>query len=288
MRAWRSLALLALVAALTVIVVLEPGKTPPPPQDRLSQLDPGMVQTITIRRPTGETLQLERQAAGWQLTHPFTAPADETRTTAIAALVGAPVFGRYPVANLDLATFGLAKPHLHLRVDGVDVQLGDREPLHHRRYARLADEVLVIPDHHFLAADTTALGLVSRRLLPVDAQPVVLRLPAWRLRLTETGAWTVDPTMEGIAPQAAAGLVEAWRNASAAAVTEAPADPADGEWVTIQLAGREQPLRFQARRGASDLMLVRHDLGIAYRLPGAMASALLDLAPDRPTPQGAR
>ncbi|UCH52790.1 MAG: hypothetical protein JSW09_09340 [Pseudomonadota bacterium] len=76
-RWWVNLALLALVATLVLLVVFEPGKKQPESLPKLTNVSTDMVVRVRLLRPGLEDITLEKGPAGWRLSAPLKARAND-------------------------------------------------------------------------------------------------------------------------------------------------------------------------------------------------------------------
>lgn len=264
--------LLLLVAGLATLAYLRPG-TEAPADMPLIGLDPAQVQSIRIDNARGR-IELVRSDGGWRLREPDLR-ADAFQTGILLDLLQARSERRYPLAEIDPADIGLDPPRAALHYDNTEIRLGNTEPLQDLRYVQYGDQVHLIQDRVPNLLTASATDLVSRRLLPEDAELEQLVLPEFTLMRTGTGGWDISPARPGVSADELQQLVDAWRSARALWVREDSGGNTRNE-VEVTLAGGER-IRFGIRRSESDFVLVRQDLGLEYHLGTQQAGGLLEL-----------
>jgi hypothetical protein len=274
-----NLALLLLVAVLAVAVWLAPEEQPaePPP---LTNLDPAGIRHLRLHNRHGE-LELQREDTGWEMVQPYPVPANSPRVELLLGIATAKSLGQFPVPADRLTEFGLNPPLATLELDRTRIEVGGIDPLHHRRYLRIGNTLHLITDRfpqHLLA---TPEEFVAPELLPTGKKLIAIRTPGWRLTQEKDGTLTLEPPQPGLSMDDLNRKFDQWRSARAIAVLPAPAGSGDRE-IELLLADSPQPLRFQMQKREKELLLVRPDLGLAYRLPDG--SNLLDPPRTNDTP----
>lgn len=270
-----NLGLLLLVAVLGLVAWLQPGLQKEETGTPLSTIDPASVSRLVVERTGFETVVLEKEAGEWMMREPVAVPASAARIDALLAVLAEPVRASFPAAEVDLASFGLDAPRVRLQVDGMDVAFGGTEPISHRRYVRIQDRVALIEDEHYIWLQGGASDFVSRQLLPPEVTITLLELPGVVLRRSDdAAAWEVTPA-EAMSAEDAARVVREWQQAYALAVERRGA-PASDDVKQIRLRlGDGRELEFIMAGDEDDLLFVRADLGVAWRVSAAQAARLL-------------
>ena len=284
-RAWLNLTLLAVVAALALVAVYEPGIEAPPPATTLTDLDPDEVTRIRIQRADAEAVLLENRDGRWRLREPVTVAANEFRARSLARIAAAESLGTLPPADDQLSDFGLAPAKVRLWLNERELAFGGSTALDHRRYVLTGGVLHMIDDryqHHLTAGWPE---MVATALLEPEWTPVAIELPDLTLRRGEGGNWTVDPPQPEAGTDDVLGLVDAWRQADAVWVRRLEAGEAEAV-ISIHLDGEETPLKFEIRGREPDLVLGRRDLGIQYHLSAESADRLLRLREPETTAGG--
>ncbi|MDJ0862684.1 MAG: DUF4340 domain-containing protein [Gammaproteobacteria bacterium] len=273
-----NLALVAVVTALILLAVYEPGIQAPEEPERLTGKQATTVQRLRMQRPDQPDMRFEKRAAAWHMLEPYQLPANSLRVGAIPDIVEAASQAQFPAESLALERFSLDPPNASLFVDDIRIDFGGSEQLNAMRYVLLGDTVHLINDrfyHHLLS---TAASLVDHRLLEPDAQPVEIVLQTHRLTLAN-GTWTVVPEMPQMSADAPVRVVEAWRNAQAIEVTALQSEKAE-QSIEIHLRGKAQPVRYLVSAAEHAVVFARPDVGVQYHLSQASAEPLLRIRTD--------
>jgi len=273
-----NLGLLLLVGVLVLLVVFEPGIEQPKENPRLLSLERDAVKQIRIERQGQETVELSRDEQGnWQLLKPLAIAASEFRLSSLLRITEQKSLGSYPADAERLTRFGLDKPRVTLTLnDTTRIAFGNSTPLDQRRYVQVGDRVHLISDslyYHLIGSYTT---FIRQELLPEGSDISALTLPGLTVQWQEK-QWQVEPKPENYSADQVTKLLDAWKLASAVEVK--PYDGKEGETITLQLKGQEQPLTFLLTARSPDLVLARPDLGIEYHLADSSADELLMLSP---------
>jgi hypothetical protein len=272
-----NLALLTLAILLVLVVIFEPGKTPPPQQPGLTPLRKSDIHKIRIDRHDAESIVLEMLADHWQMNQPVAAAVSPFRIDAILKLAETRSLGSYSSTGRELHSFGLDKPRVHVTFnDNLTLAFGGNTPLDNRRYLLLNDHIHLIKDnffYHLIGGFTT---FIDTALLPSGSSLEELQLPVITLRRVEN-RWETEPQLEEYSADQAATLVQAWQHARALEVKKYNGDK--GEVLVLHIAGQGEPIRFLITARTPELVLARPELGIQYHLAEHLAGELLELRP---------
>jgi len=144
----RSLLFLALGTALLggavyLQIARERAAFPPP----LTDIDPARVTRLEVRcSAVCRTRRFERDGTTWRMLEPYAAPANAEMVAKLLSVARAPVSVKLDAAAYDMAKLGLAPPLVTLRVDDVEIALGDEDPIDHDRYVRVGKLLARVPD----------------------------------------------------------------------------------------------------------------------------------------------
>lgn len=276
-RALVNLTLLGMVAALALVVWLEPGKEEEPPRSPVTGVDGAAVERIVIDYAGGRPgLTLERRGGDWWLAVPYDLPANDFKVQTLLDLLDAPSLGTVSVAGDSLAPFGLAPPRAVVRFDDFPVAFGDTEAINGHRYVRAGNRVHLVQDRYFPQLNTAATGFVSYSLLAPDTRPVAIHLGRWRVQ-REDEDWRVVPPEAGLVVDAGARLARAWQEARAIVVRQHDTTAATaGKEVVVELREGKQSITFRVLKADGDSLFVRPDKGLAYVVPEHLATRLLE------------
>jgi len=272
-----NIGLLLLVALLVGVVLYEPGLEQPVADSRLTSLQAAEIDQITIERPSGEPILLARGADGWRMTSPRTLPANELRVERILNIAQQVSHAHYTTAEAELEPLGLVPPRTILKLNTTTLQFGDSEPLNHRRYTRIGETIHLIDDlaYHHLTGNWPS--FVSTKLLTGEPQLTRIALPELTLQLGDTGSWEVVGAESQPSTESITALIEAWSSGYALEVKRYQA-VADAEPITVTVAGREEPIRFEITAHTPESILARPERDIQYHFSPRQIAILLKLA----------
>jgi len=114
----------------------------------LTDLDPGTISAVVIERLGAARIRLQRTSEGWRLLEPLEGAADGERVARLLRIAAAPVRRVLP-SDAEPQALGLEPPRLTLTLDGLELRIGDTEPLAQRRYVAVGDRVSLIDDRHY-------------------------------------------------------------------------------------------------------------------------------------------
>lgn len=258
-----NLSLVLLLAALGAVAWLRPGQPPATPPATLGVFDAGSIERIEIARADADRVVIEKSGDQWQLTAPLRVPADKFLVDSLLGLATATVHARFAADTVELAQFMLDRPRIIARFDEREISFGETDALSGRRYILSDDIVYLIDDTVFRLISGDPVTLMSRQLLPADAQIDALVLPEHRVSRGENQQWTVSPPVENLSQDDAIAWIDEWRRAQAIRVSLA-GPPAGSRSAEVLIAGAAAPLRFELVQTDSEWLLIRRDLGVRY------------------------
>lgn len=282
---WINLALTALVGALVVVVVIEPGHEPPAPPPVLTQLEPGSVSRVIIEQPGQSPVRLERSESGWHMTEPRDLRASSGKIDTLLEVAGAESHRQYAFTDIDAGELGLAEPKAVLTLDDTRLVFGGSDPIEGRRYVRVDDTVHLVGGRHLSRIRNEPIFWADNALLPPGVTITALELPDVTLTRDDKGLWHAEPEPQGVSADALVNLVDNWQHASALGVEEAPEEiPSDAGQVRVHIEEKPEPIVFDLVGIKTGFELIRRDLGLRYTLTGPQRAELLELKAPEPEP----
>ena len=269
-----NLLLLDGIVALGLVARFEPGIEAPPETPAITALKLDDVHRMHVNRPLRDDLVLIRRSPGnWIIDRPAPLPANDFKVRALARLAEQKPVRSYAAADMDLAALQLSPPYATIFLNDTAVEFGSLEPIDNLRYVRVGERVHLIPDNYLPLMESSFTQFVRDRLLDKDARIEAIRLPDLSLNRTEQG-WQMDPD-QGLSDAVLQQFVDIWQDASALSVQAANPEQS-GDLIEIRLKGKETPVRLQIISRKPELVLVRPDYGIQYRM-GNRSEAMLTL-----------
>ena len=272
------LLLIVAVAALALIAWFQPGIEQPPETQPLTTLSPETVAHIRITRAGQDALALERDTEGrWFLDHQPPLPADAAQVAALTRLATQEPERSYSAGELELDRLALAPPAATVMFDDTRFEFGATDPLEGLRYVRNGERVYLVPDIYQHLIDAGPERFLRRRLIPEQGTITALSLPGLSLE-KQQHKWLVTPEQD-VAADRVQRLVEQWQQAAALDVTIVAADVRDEDntdHIEVTLAEPAQNLEFVIVAREPELVLLRPELGLRYRM-GEAGNNLLAL-----------
>jgi hypothetical protein len=280
-----NLALIVLIGGLAALLYFtkDDEKKGPP----LTALTDATLERIRIEHPGKPAIALARQDGQWRLTEPVQVLADPLEVASIVTLATMEAKRKLAVADVDLKELKLDPPSYRVTLNETVLAIGDSEPIEYRRYIRVGEEIALTDDPPGAALDADYADLVSKDLLPPNADIRRIEVPGLTLTRSADGqSWTESPAQAGTTSDQKQKFVDGWKNARAMWNAAVPAGEADkpGEPVTVVHAGGELKLKIVARE--PQLILENPVVGVRYTLSKALESEILRL-PDPPKTEAA-
>jgi len=265
-----------LVAIVTVGLVLRsnPGSDRQTESTAITRLKKDQLHRIHINRPVREDLVLLKNDKGrWEIERTPALPADRLQMNALLRLAEQKAVRSYPVSGLDLDQLQLDPPYATVILNDTAVEFGNLEPIEGLRYVRVADHVHLIPDIYMQLIELSYTQFVRRDLFAKDTRIAAISLPGLTVRKVDQN-WEVEPD-QAVPADDLQAFIQRWQNASS--INTRAADPVESNaTVKITLADNAGNVEFTIASRKPELLLVRKDLGIQYRM-GDSADMLLAL-----------
>ncbi|MFZ5593604.1 MAG: hypothetical protein ACOY4D_04985 [Pseudomonadota bacterium] len=222
----------------------------------LTGLQADSISQIRVEYRDGEIITLHKDSHGWRISQPISVPANDERVAQLLRLTKA---GRQDVQDEDVAGVQSGTPYFRINFNELEMSFGDAQPVGGRHYVSMGKAVYSISDRDYQNAKVALADLVSPLLLPPGFLPVQIIASGMTMGRGDPG-WPV--------------LVDEWRRARAFRVEGWSADTKPmGEIIVWLEPAAEAHFEIIARE--PDLILVRRDIGMQYRLLGDQAKRLL-------------
>jgi len=282
---WINLALVAVAAALVLLVVFEPGKAPPKPKPKLTDMTPADVSQVTIRRPGEPEIDLERTDQGWRMTAPRELPASKGKIGNLVALAAADSQRSYPADSIKPAEAGLDKDSPSVSLNGATFTFGATDAINGWRYVKVGGTVHLVHDRFLPMLRQDALNWVDTKLLPEGAKLTGLSLPDVTLSQNGKGLWQVDPEPKNMSADAPVTLAQHWESARGLSVKalDKPV-PEDAPAIKVQLSGDGPPIEFRILKDGDNVSLARPGWKLRYALAPTQLDDLTTLKTKKPEP----
>ena len=207
---WLNALLLVVVGALGAFVYLKPS-VDSRNENALSKLKASDANTIRIERPGTGAIGLEKKSAGWRITAPLSARADETRVQRLLSIVEAKSAARMPAT--ELPRFELDPPSAVLSIGKQAFSFGMVNSLTREQYVMTGDAVYAVHPRYGAALPANPTELASKQLFGADEIPVRIALKDFSLEQRD-GKWTSVPAGD-LSQDDYARWTDGWRFASA-------------------------------------------------------------------------
>jgi len=276
-----NLVLLVVAAAGGALLYFEPWKGPSEKAPRVVDVDPGKVGRVVLERP-GENgrVVLERgEGDAWRLAEPFGMRANGTRVHALIQDLRQRGRDHFPVAERDLAGFGLKQPKVRVSLDDTTVAIGGKAPIKRARYVRVDDTIHLADRGILRTAQRGATDLAARSLVPDGATITAIDGAGFRVAKDADG-WTVKQADRKPAKDAAKTLAQAWQSAQGLRLVRREGDGGDMKAdARLALKGQDQPLRFTrlSTDTKGEVAVTRPGLPVRYVISAATADRLFTL-----------
>jgi hypothetical protein len=239
-------------------------------KETLVELNPDDVTAVALVYPDRE-VALEKTDAGWRLTKPVQAAADDlTVKNLLRAIADAEVKRTIDDPPQDLAQFGLAPPAATVKVTAKgqplpDLKVGKTTAVSYSTYVQRADQTkLYLTSSAFSTGmDKQVKDLRDKRIVDFkedDVSRIALRGPDGDVVLAKVeGTWTIEqPNAYRADPNAVRALLSTVRNLRA---TDFASDaPSDADLATYGLAPPQRQLVLTTADGVETRLLVGNEV----------------------------
>ena len=268
-----NIVLLVIAAALAAFIAFTPEEEPQHVVlEPLSDEDPRAVSRIHLELSAGGTIELRRTEGTWDLVEPLTMAANDFRINGLLGVLETPVHARMDASEQSLGRFGLAAAEARVLLDDKEIQFGDTEPIHGRRYLLYDGQVALVDDAYFSHLSSSAANYVHPALLGREPRLQSIVLPHMRI-YRQADEWRTDAVGKHADNDAVTRLVDAWRHGQATAVRPYEQSLDWSDTIVVELA--DEDLHFDVAHTAYELILGRADLGIQYHLTKRAGARLL-------------
>ena len=274
--------LLTAVVLLGLLVYFRPGmKHESVGAPLVADLD--KVHQIRIALAGQLEVDLQKDAATWDMRAPLQWPADAALVQDFLDALAEPASNSFPATGADLGKFGLDRPLARFWLDGTEYDFGALQPISKQRYLQSGGRIYVVDGYLFARIAHAPYSWLDHHLFPEAARITALQLPGATLTQDAKGGWQIAPADKYLNPAALERFVQAWQAATARDVAPFAQAKSDGE-VAVVLAGVKEPLRFEILEDPDFLVLARPDLGFEYQMDIGQLGILLSPAPAAATP----
>jgi len=270
-----NLLLLVAIGILVLVAYFEPGIDEQAAAPAITELKMDQLHRIHLNRPVRDDLVLVKTATqGWVIEHTPELPADDYQMNALRKLAEQEAVRSYPAAELDLGQLQLDPPYATAILNDTAIEFGNLDPLQGLRYVRIADQVHLIPDLYLHLIEASYTQFVRRRLFADNTRLARIALPGFAINKTDQD-WTVDPQQK-VSADLLQQFVDRWQLAAGLNI-QAADSTVEGESVELVEADTGHSINFVIGAREPELVLVRPDLGIQYRM-GELGGSLLSLS----------
>jgi len=270
-----NLLLIVAIGILILVAYFEPGIDDRAEVPAITKLKKDQLQRIHLNRPVREDLVLVKTAMqGWVIEQTPELPADDFQVNALQRLAEQEAVRSYPAAELDLDQLQLDPPYATAILNDTAIEFGNLDPLQGLRYVRIADQVHLIPDLYLQLIEASHTQFVRRRLFADGTRFARITLPGFAIVKTDQ-LWTVEPQQQ-VSADTLQQFVDRWQ-AAASLHIQAADSAVEGDSIELILADTGQRINFVVSAREPELVLVRPDLGIQYRM-GEIGGSLLSLS----------
>lgn len=254
--------------------------------EKLSNLTATDIQSITITKPNGDIISLAKDPAGWQLSQPFSAIANQTRLELLLSLLNTNSYAQHQLQPDDmLSSFGLDDTSTTITFNDNVFKFGAVEPISRHRYVLSNQTIHLIKDQISPLLNTRAASFIDNRLISandiIDKLIIPLRTHDNALSDAQTvitkndGHW--QSTVGSLSSDQLTQLVDLWQHAYALQVEPLPFYAISEHVpknVQIWYHDEEEPVSFHIELNEKTLFIINPQHHLKYQFPTAFAQQL--------------
>lgn len=277
-----NLILLAFIAILAAIVVYEPGKDVATKPLLLTNLDKKDIRQIKITRHGADLpeqeVKLEKTSDGWKMTKPYAVSANSFRINSILEILSTVSYSQNSLQNLNLDTFGLAKPAATITFNNnVSLVFGHNKSLKNHRYIQIDSTLHLTPDTFFYQLAAKSESYIDHKILPKNRKITKLTLPKISLEKIN-GIWGNKAGKEELSADSTNQLIDEWQLSQAYDVNKTFAKIKYRKDITIHLNDGEI-IHFNIENNKKSFNLINISNRVRYILSKDRENKLLSLSP---------
>lgn len=287
-----NLILLAFIALLAAIVIYEPGKSVAAKLPTLTNLNKKDIKQIKITRHGADLpeqeIKLEKTSEGWKMTKPYAVSANSFRIDSILEILSTVSFSQNRLQNLNLNTFGLAKPAATITFNNnVSLVFGHNKSLKNHRYIQIGSTLHLTPDTFFYQLAAKSESYVDHKVLPKNRTITKLILPKINLEKIN-GLWIHKRTnkeinkniveKEELSADSANQLIDEWQLSQAYDVNKIFSKIKYRKDIAIHFDNGEI-IHFNIEKNKKSFNLINISNRVRYILSKDRESKLLSLSP---------
>lgn len=262
------LILLLVAIGLAAALWLAPNSEKAQIHTPLTQLDPLAINRIHLTNNNGPSFELIKTKDKWLMQSPYQIEANTPRIEILLDLVSTPSLEQLSAPIKEREEFGLDKPRAIIEFNDLKLVMGGTHPYNYRRYMEIGNQLHLINDifpHHLLAV---AEDFVSHAIFLPSEEIVGIKTDQWTLEKGTDKPWKLAPNITSLNNESLALLVEEWNQSWAKKVIQIPTK-GEIQNIELTLSNRKMPLIIEVIKKKKEIILIRRDRGVAYRLPPA-------------------
>jgi len=239
---------------------------------KLSTLASASINRIAIDTPAQPAIVLQNNPAGWRLTAPFQARAENAVVERLLEILAASSLQRFPAT--DLGRFQLDSPLLRLTLNDQEFSFGTQNTLTGEVYVATNGGVHLVAPSYLVYSMKMPADFAARAFLAEEEKLAGFEFADLKLSQNSDGKWLTSPARPNWSQDDINRWVDEWRHASSL-VTQ----PYDGthsqESFTLRLGdGKLIPCKILRRD--PELVLLREDEKLQYHFPAEIGKRLLN------------
>lgn len=278
-----NLILLAAIAVMALLLKLQPGKEEAD-TNRLTSLKAGTISRVMLSRPAQENVVMEKIDGLWRMTVPLSARSNRFNISNLLKLAEAEASVRFAASEPTLEQYGLKKPAARIRLNDVELQVGNSHPIKQERYVRAGKWVYLVATGKLRMSENPYTDFISNSLLEETYKLQALDLGPQQLSLKD-GKWSLTPELKQVSADDITQFVNQWQLAHALSVDRYGKKPVT-QWIKLVLrenreVSQQRTIKVGVVSYKPEFVLYRPDEKLEYRFSEEMGNTLLQLKPKK-------